>query len=48
MQVFNEFTQRMSAFAKVKYDILDLDEPAFQKDYSMFYHATQDLERRIG
>lgn len=47
-QVFVEFQSRMGTFAKVKYDLLDLSESLFEKDFIEGQVAIQDLERRIG
>ncbi|KAJ3090810.1 hypothetical protein HK102_002597 [Quaeritorhiza haematococci] len=47
-QIFTEFTVALSAFSKLKYDVLDLSIHDFEKDLRGFHQIIGDLDRRIG
>ena len=48
VQIFNEFKAALDIFSKVKYDVLDIGNPEFEKDLTKFHEKITDLDRRIG
>ncbi|KAI9209879.1 dynein heavy chain and region D6 of dynein motor-domain-containing protein, partial [Polychytrium aggregatum] len=48
IEIFNEFTVALSAFARIKYDVLDLSIKQFDTDLGIFHTKITDLDRRIG
>ncbi|KAJ3051836.1 hypothetical protein HK097_007152 [Rhizophlyctis rosea] len=48
VQIFNEFKAALDIFSKVKYDVLDIGNPEFEKDLGKFHEKITDLDRRIG
>jgi dynein heavy chain len=47
-QIFNEFTIGLTAFAKLKYDILNIALKQFDEDRNNFTALITDLDRRIS
>ncbi|KAJ1568524.1 hypothetical protein HK096_006203 [Nowakowskiella sp. JEL0078] len=47
-QIFVEFTQALSSFAKIKYDVLNISLLDFDVDLGKFHLKIGDLDRRIG
>ncbi|KAJ3220317.1 hypothetical protein HK099_004389 [Clydaea vesicula] len=47
-QIFTEFTVALSAFSKIKYDILNINTTEFEKDLENFHTIIGDHDRRIG
>lgn len=48
VNIFNEFTQALDTFRKIKYDVLDLKSDNFLRDLHIFHDKTDDLDKRIA
>ncbi|KAI8914343.1 dynein heavy chain and region D6 of dynein motor-domain-containing protein [Gorgonomyces haynaldii] len=48
VQIFTEFQSSLAGFAKVKYDILNIQSNEFELDRKAFLEKITDLERRIS
>ena len=47
-QIHNDFTNVLTAFAKVPYDVLDVEVKQFDDDFYDFRCQIKELERRLG
>ena len=47
-QIFLEFREAVEIFQKVKYDIMNIDEKAFDEDFYEFRSKIKELERRLA
>eukprot|EP00906_Rhabdomonas_costata_P031047 RCo043883 len=46
--VHREFNAAFEKFKQVQYDLLDVDEPQFDRDFGEFRATIRELERRLG
>ena len=47
-QIYEDFQQAVSDFRKVPYDIMDVEQKAFDTDFYKFRQSVKELERRLG
>jgi dynein heavy chain len=48
INAYNEFTQSLDIFKKVKYDILDLKAMQFEQDFLKFNDKVDELDKRVA
>eukprot|EP00667_Euglena_gracilis_P000150 EG_transcript_150 len=48
VNIHQEFKQAYDKFRTIEYDMLDVDDPAFDKDWAVFGATIQELDRRLG
>jgi dynein heavy chain len=47
-QVFTEFQEAQNTFCDLKYNIMDIEERAFDDDFFKFRQTIKELERRLA
>lgn len=47
-QIFAEFSAALGVFGRIKYDVLNLALPDFERDLSRFRYVIADLDKRLG
>jgi dynein heavy chain len=48
VQIYNEFNIAVEQFMKVTYDIMDIEQRAFDDDFYKFRQSIKELERRLA
>ena len=46
--IYDKFQEAVDNFKKVEYDIMDIDERAFDTDFYKFRNNIKELERRLA